>query len=258
MPQEAEIGTLEWARRTGGRMSRSERWAMFAKAVGKQLQAMPYQLLQPWSTGRGKPPLELDRLVPPDSDLARRAEALCARVSSPALHQHCLRTYVWGRILAERDRLRFDDELFYVAAVLHDLGLSSHPRARDEDVHCFAVAGAYAARAFMDDLGWSAERTDALAEAICLHLNVGVSLEHGPEAYLLAASTAFDVVGARAWEVPKADLERVVARHPRHHLKDELRRLFADEARRRPESRTQFLCGWLPFDKLVREAPFAE
>ena len=257
MSRHTGIGTLEWARRTGGRMSPGERWAMFAKAAGRRLQGQVQRFLHSHGGGRGAS-LDLEQLRPPDTDLAQRAEELCARVSSKALHHHCLRTYVWGRALAELDAIRFDDELFYVASVLHDLGLTPHPQAQAADVHCFAVAGAYAARGFMGDLGWSAERTDALAEAICLHLNVGVPLEQGPEAYLLAASTAFDVVGARAWELPKAALERVVARYPRHGLKAELTRQFREEAQRRPDSRTAFLCGWLPFEKLVQEAPFPE
>lgn len=256
MARNAGIGTLEWARRTSGAMSRAERWAMLAQAVGRQLQMLPFQLF-PNSTGR-RLSIDVDRILPPDSELARRAEDLCARLSSPALHNHCLRTYVWGRMLAEVDRVRFDDELFYVAAVLHDLGLTPHPQVQSADVHCFAVAGAYAARSFVSDLGWPPERADALAEAICLHLNVSVPLERGPEAYLLAASTSLDVVGTRTWDLSRADVDRELARHPRLGLKAELIPLFHKEIAARPRSRTQFLCRWLPFEKLVQQAPFFE
>lgn len=253
-----KIGTLEWARRTGGKMSEGERWAMLARAVARQLQVLPSQLLEASGIQRSRLSFDVDQFLPPDSELARHAESLCSRVSTPALYNHCLRTYVWGRVLAQLDGIRFDDELFYVASVLHDLGLTPHPSAQRHDIHCFAVAGAYAAREYMSSLGLSPERSDALAEAICLHLNVSVPLDQGPEAHLLAAGTSLDVVGARTWDIPPADRERVLARYPRKGLKDELLRLFRQELERRPKSRTGFLCTWLPFARLVRKAPFPD
>lgn len=43
---------------------------------------------------------------------------------------HCLRTYAWGMILGAHDGLRPDAELLFVAALLHDLALTSLAHVR--------------------------------------------------------------------------------------------------------------------------------
>ena len=35
-----------------------------------------------------------------------------------------MRTYFFGALLGQRDSLKYDRELFYLGAVLHDLGLT--------------------------------------------------------------------------------------------------------------------------------------
>src|SRR5213083_2031780 len=94
----------------------------------------------------------------PDSRLARRAEKLVAEVSPPFLTNNCFRSHFFAVALAERDRVRFDAELLYVAALLHDLGLV----ARFDTGRCFEEdGGAVAARLAADD--WPPERCEALA-----------------------------------------------------------------------------------------------
>ena len=43
--------------------------------------------------------------------------------SSPALVNHCLRSYLWAAAYGAEHRLIFDAELLYVSAMLHDIGL---------------------------------------------------------------------------------------------------------------------------------------
>src|SRR6266536_6616437 len=116
-----------------------------------------------------------------DSRLARRAERLVAEVSPPFLTNHCFRSHFFAVALAERDRVRFDAELLYVAALLHDLGLV----ARFDTGRCFEEDGADAAAALAAEEGWPPERREALAEAIRLHVAVSVEVADGAEAYLL-------------------------------------------------------------------------
>jgi hypothetical protein len=79
----------------------------------------------------------------PDSSLSRQAEEL-VRLSSPAfLTNHCFRSHAWSVALAARDDVRFDAELLYIAALLHDLGLVS----RFDTGRCFEEDGAAAAAA---------------------------------------------------------------------------------------------------------------
>ena len=65
---------------------------------------------------------DLERIRPPETPTAQAAAQLCAEASSEAIANHAFRTYLWARLLALRDGVRYDDELLYVASVLHDLG----------------------------------------------------------------------------------------------------------------------------------------
>jgi hypothetical protein len=167
----------------------------------------------------------------PDSRLARRAEKFVAEVSPPFLTNHCFRSHFFAVALAERDRVRFDAELLYVAALLHDLGLV----ARFDTGRCFEEDGADTAAALAAEAGWPPERCDALAEAIRLHLAVAVELEDGPEAFLLWHSTGLDVVGSRFGELSAETVSAVLASYPRLDFKQGFTELIADQAERKPE-----------------------
>jgi hypothetical protein len=111
----SRVGTLAWAERTGGILSRRERIGLLGDAARLQMRILPAQTRA--LLGRTNPrafSVDPDRLRVPDTTIAREAEALCSEVSTQALLNHCLRSYAWGTILAERDGLEHDPELFYV------------------------------------------------------------------------------------------------------------------------------------------------
>src|SRR5207302_10238360 len=83
-----------------------------------------------------------DRLRIPDSMIDQEAEALSSELSTQALLNHCLRSYAWGTILAERDGLEHDPELLDVACLLHDLGVTDRYRDTVAGQSCFAATGA--------------------------------------------------------------------------------------------------------------------
>lgn len=252
------VGTLEWARRTGGRLSLGDR----AELLGQALRQQKEQVARRWARLRGERGPQVlkadwEHLKPPDSPAARRAEALCTEVSPPYLVNHCLRSYLWGRLLAANGGLAYDDELLYVACLFHDLGLTPRYAFQVEGSHCFTVDGVSAVPPFAEEVGWDARRRDAVAEAILLHLNVTVGREHGVEAHLLHEATALDVVGQRFREIDPADVREVLARHPRSDLKQCLIADMRAQAERRPHCRAAFLQKF-GFLGLIAKAPFAE
>jgi hypothetical protein len=166
----------------------------------------------------------------PDSSLARRAEQLVGDVSPPFLTNHCFRSHFFAVALAERDRVRFDAELLYVAALLHDIGLV----ARFDTGRCFEEDGAAVAATYAAEDGWPPERCDALAEAIRLHVAVAIGVDDGPEAYLLWHSTGLDVAGRRHAELSKETVRAVLASYPRLDFKQGFTDLVADQAERKP------------------------
>ncbi|MGI9647297.1 MAG: HD domain-containing protein [Acidimicrobiia bacterium] len=249
----AAIGTMEWALSTGGRMSRSDRFGQLAQAGGVRAGLLLRRFLPKRSAAR----IDLDALVVPDSAIATEAAELCIASSSQSLANHCLRTFYWGSLLAQAGGLRFDPELFWVASLLHDLGLTDAFGFKDDRYQCFAFEGAVAAGEFASEQGWSDDRAGALSEAICLHLNVKVSVADGPEAYLLRSGSGLDSVGGRLHEINPANRDEVLARYPRLHFKDELSDLAGEQGRRRPQSRMGFLMA-NGFGGLVQRAPFPD
>lgn len=62
----------------------------------------------------------------PDSQLAREATDLVRSYEDEMLFNHSVRVYVFGAMKGLRQKLKFDSELLYVAALFHDLGLVDH------------------------------------------------------------------------------------------------------------------------------------
>lgn len=248
------VGTLAWARENGGALGKRDRLELLLQVV-----TTPLHRLAPYLRGKkraGQGALDLADVRPPDSAIARKAEELCREASSAILVNHCQRTYLWGKILAALCEIRHDDELFYVACVLHDLGLTE--AYGSGATCCFSVKSAHAAERIVEGHGWPTARREALAEAITLHMNISVDLAHGPEAHLLNAGAGLDVVGARAAEIPAALRHAVVLAHPRHGMKVGFDALLRREADLCPASRAHFLYRYLGFGLLARRAPFAD
>jgi len=179
--------------------------------------------------GAGVDRHDLELLTVPDTAAARRAEEICREASSETLANHCFRSYAWGALLGVRDGVRWDAELLYVAAMLHDLGLTPvYDRGR-----CFEQDGADAASELLTELGWPEQRAETAADAIYLHMHE-VGPDDTPEARLLDLGTAVDVRGVRIGDVPDAERGFVLGRFPRLGFKEHFIELLEDQARRKP------------------------
>ena len=200
--------------------------------------------------------LDLDSYRPPDSAAAREAEEVCREASSPAIEEHCYRTHLWGVAIAGEERLSFDEEAFYVAALTHDLGLTERFRGHDPEAACFSLDSASAALALVERHGWGGERPDVVAEAITLHLNAHVPLACGAEAYLLQLGAAVDVTGYRLGDVERGTRDAILGRHPRRGMKAEFVGLMREEVRVHPHSRPAFFTKRVGFTRMIDRAPF--
>jgi len=97
--------------------------------------------------------------------------------SHPSLYKNVLRTFVFGNIVGKTEGTRYDEELFFLGSVLHDLGLTDRfggPAGR------FEVVGADAAVEFLRTEGVAAERAAAAWEAIALQTSKGIALLRAP------------------------------------------------------------------------------
>lgn len=251
------IGTLAWARRNGGRLTAGERFAYARATILRTLRSETGRALRRLGfAGPKQIGLALAEISLPQTPIAAAAAALTTEHSTPALANHCHRTYLWGALLAARDGVKYDAELFYVASLLHDLGLTAR-FAPQGPVACFALSGAEAAERFARREGWTTLRAETLAEAICLHLNPNVGIDDGVEAHLLRQGSGLDVVGLRFGEVAAATRAEVLGRHPRIGLSKELAVTLDRDAGLHPHTRMAGLCK-LGFAGRVRGAPFSD
>lgn len=247
----SDVGTLEWARRTGGRMSTRDRFAAARTAALEQLAMLP----RPWRTSLPVDPrVALPREVPA-TEVARAARERVEEVSPPSLVSHCMRTWLFGELAAACEGIDHDRELLYVSCMLHDLGLTDAHNGADPRAHCFAVEGAFATEDFLSARGWPTERVEAAAEAVALHVNVKVPPgEHGAEAHLLNVGAGVDVAGRGLRRLPRRQVGEVIARHPRDGFGEEFIRLLAEQATARPEARLAFF--WrLGFRRWIERNP---
>jgi hypothetical protein len=197
-----EIGTLEWTRRTNGRLSRPEQLRYVAAALREQARsAAPLLAFRLGRGARRQAAIDEDGLRMPDSQVARDALLACQETLPPMIIEHNLRSYIFARALASLTGTRHDEELLFVATMFHDAGVME-PDLSDGG-RCFTLKGAANAESHLASAGWEAGRSAAAAEAITLHINPSVPLERGPEAHLMHDGVLLDAVGLRAWQVRK-------------------------------------------------------
>jgi hypothetical protein len=169
----------------------------------------------------------------PQTPAATAALSVATRFYSPALLNHCLRSYLWAAKYGAAHGIAFDEELLYVSAMLHDLGLTD---AFDSHRVAFEEAGGNLAWVFGVAAGWTAERAARAEEIIVLHMRADVSAAADPESHLLQVATSWDVAGRRPEEFPAELRAEILARHPRQGFGGEFIACFEDQARRKPDS----------------------
>ncbi len=177
--------------------------------------------------------MNLDDVPQPENSTARAALEVATAYCSPALINHCLRSYVWGASYGMRHGIDFDAELLYVSAVLHDIGL-----VKEFDSHTvpFEEAGGHVAWVFGAGAGWPAERRVRTAEIIVRHMWDKVDVDVDPEGHLLGIATGLDISGHDPDRWPAGFRSEVVRRIPRLTLGEEFLHCFEDQARRKPAS----------------------
>jgi hypothetical protein len=169
----------------------------------------------------------------PQTQAATAALSVAARFYSPALLNHCVRSYSWGAMYGAAHGIAFDDELLYVTAMLHDIALTD---AFDSHRLPFEEAGGELAWVFGTAAGWPADRAARALQIIVLHMRDDVSSTADPESHLLQVATSWDVVGRRPEEFPAAARTELLVRYPRLGFGSEFLACFEDQAGRKPGS----------------------
>jgi hypothetical protein len=169
----------------------------------------------------------------PDSTVAREATDFVRDVSTQLLFDHSRRVFLWGALQAEKLRLRYDAELFYVGAMFHDIGLVEGHRSAHER---FEIDGANAARAFLERHGLPEEQVMTVWQSIALHTTPEVPRYLRPEVWLVTWGVEYDTAGRHFNELTAEQRDAVIAAHPRPGFKEGIIDALADGISDKPRT----------------------
>jgi HD domain len=196
----------------------------------------------PVAGGAGSPsgplPAEIAGVRVPDSALAKAVAVLVREVSPAPLFNHVARSYVFGSKLGEAQKLKFDPELLFVAAMMHDLGLTDHYIAGAR----FEVDGADAAARILRERNYPESQIEVVWEAIALHATMEIPERRSPEVALVHLGTFMDA-GLKADKLPRAFFDQVFEALPQMHARAQLIHAIGNVLKRKPHT------AYLAFEK---------
>jgi hypothetical protein len=164
-----------------------------------------------------------------DTKIAKAANALAQSASAPYLYNHAVRTYLFGALIGRAAKLKVDEELLFLACVLHDLGLTQQFMG----TRSFEIEGAIAAEKFLRQQGLSAAKAAVIWDGIAMH-PLAISQYKQPEIALVGAGAGADVVGAGLEDVTAADRDAVLRAFPRLGFKSAFVATCADVVKQHP------------------------
>jgi HD domain len=217
----AKFGMLEWGRKNNGMLTPTERLhflrniAFLAAREASDVIRDKLGLLRPVE-------LTFSDFVPPDSRMAKDAEVFAGQTHTQDLLSHGYRTYYFGAIIASYSKLKYDKELYFTAALLHDIGLTES-RIVPLEACCFAVAGGRQIHDLLISKGHSAEKAQIVGDAISAHLNLYLPVrEYGEVAALVARGAVCDLFGFGKRRVNERFKKDLLQAYPAGNIQDAL------------------------------------
>lgn len=162
----------------------------------------------------------------PTTAIAGAAAALASEACEPFLLHHSYRTYLFGRMLVPASDV--DEEAAFVAAMIHDLGLTE---AHSGDKG-FDEVGADLAARFLEKRGWDAQRIHLVEQAIVRHTDLVPN--DVPELLIVQAGAALDVAGIPQTAVGAQTTLEIINRYPRTGFAESMRAAYLAEIADQP------------------------
>ncbi len=169
----------------------------------------------------------------PQTAAAAEATRAIRGSTSRLIFDHSRRVFLFGAIHAQTSGREVDPELLYLAALFHDTGLTT---PYSDEVQRFEVDGADHARKFLLDRGYPTPSADIVWTAIALHTTPGIPDRLGPEIAATARGVLTDAVGVGLEDLEPAQVDEVLAAHPRGDFKTEFLQAFVDGLAHRPDT----------------------
>jgi len=219
---------------------------------------------QPSVENRAKMPTAVAGIRLVDSKIAQDATELSRTSSPPYLFNHAVRTFLFGSLVGRARKQSFDEEVLYLACILHDLGLTEQFQG---DLP-FELQGAQSAKHFLEQHAYAKDKTAVVWDGIAMHASA-IGQFKQPEIALVGEGAGADVLGPDSNEITKADVEAVLRAFPRLKFKDAFVKTCADVVRKHPRGAARsfmrdvgerYVAEFHPrnFCDLVAQAPFEE
>ncbi len=170
----------------------------------------------------------------PDSKLARDVTQFIRDTEDDMLFYHSTRVFYWGALTGTRQKLQYDSELLYVAAMFHDIGLTAHYH---DSQRRFEVDGADAARNFLRAYAVPETDIEKVWNAIALHTTPGIPEHMRPEISLVQVGAGMDVVGRGYEGFTEDQRQTIVTAYPRgNDFANDMINAFYEGMKRRPHT----------------------
>ena len=194
----------------------------------------------------------------PQTRATEAAFELASEHEPAYLLNHSIRSYFYARSIGAGKGLRagedYDDEVLFVATLLHDLGLTDAASGDER----FEVAGANRAVEFARQQGLTDSARELIWDAIALHTSRGIAGHKRPEVALAHFGISVDIFGFGVEEVEAAVLEAAQQSFPWLDLRDTLIEKVAHQVSDNPAK-------WAPMSfvsaatrRIDPDAPFPE
>lgn len=136
----------------------------------------------------------------PDTKLVEESLEAVRPILSPAFLNHSVRTFLRGKAFGEARKMVFDEEMFAVAALFHDIGLFPGQR---ESRTAFQIAGSRMADRFLVERAKAESFRRAIADSIDYHMQPMPRWHLGSIVGLMQIGAWMDLTGIRFWSLPK-------------------------------------------------------
>jgi HD domain len=209
------LGVLAFGAAIKGRVSDDPTKEQNSSAIRPSVEPLPFEVAG-------------IRLV--DSKIARTATDLSRSVSPPYLFNHAVRTFLLGCLMGRALGYIFDEELLYLACILHDLGLTE----RYEGELPFEIQGAEAAKRFLHEQAYAQEKSAIVWDGIAMHAS-HIGQFKQPEIALVGEGAGADVLGPDFSLIKKSDVEEILRAFPRMKFKGAFVKTCADVVRKHPQ-----------------------
>jgi hypothetical protein len=169
----------------------------------------------------------------PDSYAAKQAVIQAQDVEAPEIFRHSARSFVFAELVSHVRSVKHDPEIVYIAAMLHDIGLSKEfatPHVR------FEIDGANLTKQILTAAGHTATDAQVGWDAVVLHSIFSIARFKEPEVFLLSAGVLTDVGGAFLQYLDKATVAQVLTALPRKGFNAAFLTALTDYARRKPDT----------------------